>query len=142
MTNRVTKQYNSPLGRDISGGIEMAKVRIKNMMFYGFHGLYEYEREQGQKFFIDIEIETKDDSAAAADDPVNAVQSATVYAVVRDNVENKRFMLLQALGHHVNLELLQAMPMAKSSTIVIRKPSVPIAGPLDCVEVEVHTDRE
>ncbi|MDO4203687.1 MAG: dihydroneopterin aldolase [Selenomonadaceae bacterium] len=120
----------------------MAKVRIKNMMFYGFHGVYEYEREQGQKFFIDIEVETRDDSVAEADDPVNAVQSATMYAIIRDTVENKRFMLLQALGYHVNQEILKAMPMAKSSTIVIRKPSVPIAGPLDCVEVEVCTSRE
>lgn len=120
----------------------MAKVRIKNMMFYGFHGVYEYEREQGQKFFIDIEVETKDDSAAEADDSVNAVQSATMYAIIRDTVENKRFMLLQALGYHVNQEILKAMPVAKSSTIVIRKPSVPIAGPLDCVEVEVSTCRE
>lgn len=120
----------------------MAKVRIKNMMFYGFHGLYEYEREQGQKFYIDIEVETRDDSVAQADDPVNAVQSATVYAVIRDAVENKRFMLLQALGLHVNQEILKAMPMAKASTIIIRKPSVPIAGPLDCVEVEVCTKRE
>ena len=34
----------------------MARISIKNMMFYGFHGIYEYEREQGQKFFIDVEL--------------------------------------------------------------------------------------
>lgn len=120
----------------------MAKVRIKNMMFYGFHGVYEYEREQGQKFYIDIEVETIDNSAGKTDDPSNSVHSATMYSIIFDAVEKKRFMLLQALGYHVNEEILKAMPMAKSSTIVIRKPSVPIAGPLDCVEVEVCTHRE
>ncbi|MBQ3971601.1 MAG: dihydroneopterin aldolase, partial [Selenomonadaceae bacterium] len=38
----------------------MAKIRIHNMMFYGFHGIYEYEREQGQKFYIDVEVEMDD----------------------------------------------------------------------------------
>jgi dihydroneopterin aldolase len=41
----------------VIGVTTMAKVRILNMMFYGFHGVYEYEREQGQKFYIDVEIE-------------------------------------------------------------------------------------
>ena len=26
----------------------VAKIRVHNMLFYGFHGIYEYEREQGQ----------------------------------------------------------------------------------------------
>ena len=43
----------------------MATVSIKNMMFYGFHGVYEYEREQGQKFFLDVTCETKDDKVHA-----------------------------------------------------------------------------
>ena len=41
----------------------MVKVRIHNMMFYGFHGYYEYEREQGQKFFFDVELKIEDDKA-------------------------------------------------------------------------------
>ena len=30
------------------GVVKMAKASIKNMMFYGFHGVYEYEREQAE----------------------------------------------------------------------------------------------
>ena len=52
----------------VIGVTTMAKVRILNMMFYGFHGVYEYEREQGQKFFIDVEIETKDDKLVETDE--------------------------------------------------------------------------
>ena len=45
----------------------MSKIKIVNMMFYGFHGIYEYEREQGQKFYLDVEMETKDQRAAESD---------------------------------------------------------------------------
>ena len=120
----------------------MAKVRIHNMMFYGFHGFYEYEREQGQKFFIDVELETKNDQAVESDDINDAVDTAVVYGIVKDVTENKRFQLLMALGGHIADKLLQKYSKAKSATVCIRKPSVPISGPIDYVEVETTRTAE
>ena len=125
-----------------SGGGRMAMIRIRNMMFYGFHGIYEYEREQGQKFFVDVSLETRDNHAAETDKAEDGVDSAHVYTFVRDVVENKRFTLLQSLATEVNRQLLKAFPQCKAATTMIRKPSVPIAGPLDCVEVEVTSQAE
>ena len=47
-------------------------------MFYGFHGVYEYEREQGQKFYFDVEIETLDDRASDTDNIRDGVDYAAV----------------------------------------------------------------
>ena len=44
-------------------------------MFYGFHGMYEYEREQGQKFYFDVEATTKDDKVVESDDVADTVDS-------------------------------------------------------------------
>ena len=71
----------------------MARASIKNMMFYGFHGVYEYEREQGQKFYLDVTAETKDDKVVETDDIKDGVDIAAVYDVVKDVTENKRFTL-------------------------------------------------
>lgn len=120
----------------------MAKIRIHNMMFYGFHGFYEYEREQGQKFFIDVELETKSDQAVESDDLKDAVDTAAVYGIVKDVTENKRFQLLMALGGHIADKLLQKYSMVKSAKVCIRKPSVPISGPIDYVEVETTRTAE
>ena len=120
----------------------MATIRIRNMMFYGFHGIYEYEREQGQKFFVDVALETRDNHAAETDKAEDGVDSAQVYTFVRDVVENKRFTLLQSLATEVNRQLLKTFPQCAAATTLIKKPSVPIAGPLDCVEVEVRSKSE
>lgn len=114
----------------------MAKVRIHNMMFYGFHGVYEYEREQGQKFYVDIEIETKDNRMAETDDVKDGVDSAAIYDIVKDVTENKRFQMLGALSAHIGDKLLAKYPHFRTVTARIRKPSVPISGPIDYVEVE------
>jgi len=119
----------------------MAKVRIHNMMFYGFHGVYEYEREQGQKFFIDVEIELNEEKALDTDDVKDGVDTAAVYDIVRDATENKRFQLLMTLAAHIGDRLLQKYPHFNAVTAKIRKPSVPISGPLDCVEVEATRHR-
>ena len=76
----------------------MAKASIKNMMFYGFHGVYEYEREQGQKFYIDVEVETKDDKVVETDRIEDGVDMAAIYETVKDVTENQRFTMLAALG--------------------------------------------
>ncbi len=115
----------------------MARVSIKNMMFYGFHGVYEYEREQGQKFYVDVTIATKDDKAADTDKVEDGVDTAAVYDVVKDAVENKRFQLLVALGAHIGDRLLEKYDHFQEVTVTIRKPSLPIPGPLDYEEVQV-----
>lgn len=114
----------------------MAKVRIHNMMFYGFHGVFEYEREQGQKFYVDIEVETSDEHVGE-DDVKVGVDPAAVYDVVKEVTENKRFQMLGALAAHIGDKLLAKYGHFLAVTARIRKPSVPISGPIDYVEVEV-----
>ena len=115
----------------------MAKASIKNMMFYGFHGVYEYEREQGQKFFLDVTCETKNDRVVESDAIEDGVDIAAVYDIVKDVTENKRFTTLSALGGHIGDKLLKKYPHFAAVTVTTRKPNVPISGSLDYVEVSV-----
>lgn len=115
----------------------MAKIVIKNMMVYAFHGIYEYEREQGQKFFIDVEMLTADDRAAETDNPDEGIDAAVAYGHIRSIVKNSRSKLLMTVAKHVGDDLLEKYPHLKEVTTRIRKPSVAVVGPLDYVEVEV-----
>ena len=116
----------------------MVKVRIHNMMFYGFHGYYEYEREQGQKFFFDVELIMQDDKAANTVSLNDGVDTSRVYDIVKEVTENKRFHLMAALAGHIADRLLEKFPHIDEAMVRVRKPSVPIAGPIDYVEVEVN----
>ena len=115
----------------------MATASIKNMMFYGFHGYYEYEREQGQKFYLDVTVETKDDTVCDTDDIKDGVDIAAVYDIVKDVTENKRFTTLSALCGHIGDKLLKKYSHYAAVTTTVRKPNVPMSGSLDYVEVSV-----
>ena len=128
---------NTEIGKYDLGVYTMANIRIVNMMVYGFHGIYEYEREQGQKFYFDVEVVTRDDKAADSDDAKDTVLTASIYSLVKDTVENKRFQLMQALAGHIGDKLIEKYGNIAEVTIKVRKPNVTINGPIDYVEVEV-----
>jgi len=119
----------------------MAKISIRNIMFYGFHGVYEYEREQGQKFYFDVELETLNDKASETDEVDDAVDYASVYQLVKDIAENKRFHLLEALSAYINEQIVKEYALVGVVTTRVRKPSVPISGQIDFVQVEMTKRR-
>lgn len=111
------------------------KILLQNMMFYGFHGAHEYEREQGQRFYVDVEISADLSLAATNDDLSQTIDYTLVYNQIKEVMENHRFQLLEAVSAHIAEAILKAT-IAAEVTIRIRKPAVPIPGPLDYVQVE------
>lgn len=119
----------------------MAKIRLINMMFYGFHGTYEYERELGQRFYFDVEAVTGNDSAV--DNEIgDEVHSTSIYASVKESVENNRFHHMRALAAHIADQLLGQYDSLTEVTVKARKSNATIAGPIDYVEVEVTRKRQ
>ena len=78
----------------------------------------------------------------SADDVKDAVDTASVYDIVGDAVKNKRYQLLISLSAHIGDKLLARYPHFLAVTATIRKPSVPISGPIDYVEVETTRTRK
>ena len=115
----------------------MAKIRLVNMMLYGFHGTYEYERELGQKFYFDVEAVTKDDDVIDDDESNDNVHSTAIYATVKETVENKRFTHMRALAGHIADKLLSQYQNLAEVTVIARRNNATITGPMDYVEVEV-----
>ncbi|MEN6413208.1 MAG: dihydroneopterin aldolase [Veillonellales bacterium] len=117
------------------------KILLKNMMFYGFHGVYEYEREQGQRFYIDVELHTDAAVPGETDNLKQAIDYSIVYGQIKEIVENHRFQLLEALGTRIANMLLANWNAVTAVTVRLRKPAVPIPGPIDYVQVEINRSR-
>ena len=119
----------------------MEKILLSNMVFYGFHGVYEYEREQGQRFYVDVEMLTDTYEAARTDKLELSVDYTAIFTKVRDIVENQRFYLIEALANKI-AEVVLENELVISTTVRVRKPSAHIPGALDYVQAEVTRGRE
>ena len=74
------------------------KVELHGLELFGHHGVHEEERQQGQRFVYDVELEVGE---RGADDRIeNAVDYREVAATVRE-VAAGQFWLLEALASAV-----------------------------------------
>lgn len=106
------------------------------MVFYGYHGAFIEEQKLGQRFEVDLEFELDASKAFQSDMLSDTISYVGVYDTVLQLMTNTPFRLLETLANRILETLLNQYPLL-SARIKIRKPSVPLPGILDHVEVEV-----
>ena len=126
----------------MSAEVCMEKISLKNMVFYAFHGTDYLEKKQGQRFFIDLEMECCLTKACCSDRLNDTVNYAKVFEDVKQMVEGQRFELLEALAHRIALTLLYDYPDIDKITISVRKNPFTIKGSLDYIQVTLTRTRE
>jgi 7,8-dihydroneopterin aldolase/epimerase/oxygenase len=100
------------------------KVELRGLELYGYHGVHDHEREQGQRFLYDVELEVGE---RGADDRIeNAVDYSKVAATVRD-VAERPYSLLEALATAVADELAERFA-PEHVKVRVRKPEVRPGG--------------
>lgn len=114
----------------------MDRITLKNMVFFGYHGVLPAEGELGQRFQIDVDLGLHLAPAGQADDLNLTVSYAAVFAIVKDITENRRFQLIEALAETVAGEILSRFPVEQVA-VTVRKPSAPVAGIFDYAEVAI-----
>ena len=114
----------------------MDVIKLCNIVFYAHHGYYKAERELGQRFELDIEVECDLKSAAIDDDLQKTVDYRKIYSLAKDTFENYKFKLLETVAERIAKQILQAYPVY-TVLIRVRKPHVPLKGFLDHVEIEI-----
>lgn len=119
----------------------MDRIRMKNLAFFGYHGVMEEEKTLGQKFFLDIELYADLNKAGKSDEVEDTVHYGEVYEVVKDIVENKRFKLIEALAESIADSVLEGFKKVQKINVTVRKPEAPVAGIFDYVAVEIERMR-
>jgi dihydroneopterin aldolase len=103
------------------------KIQIKGLRVYGYHGVMEHERDEGQYFIVDASIKVDAERASATDDISNTVSYAEIAQLIAENVRNNPVNLLETLSQRLADEILAAAgPWAKKVKVTVSKPDAPI----------------
>jgi dihydroneopterin aldolase len=112
------------------------KIKIVGLRVYGYHGVLEHERQDGQYFIVDATITIDSERASATDDVANTVSYAEIANLISENVRNNPVNLLETLSQRLVDEVLfAASPWAKKVKITVSKPDAPIDLYFDTVQV-------
>ena len=119
------------------------KISIKGLRVYGYHGVMEHEREEGQYFIVDATIRVDAERASSTDDISNTVSYAEIAQLIAENVRNNPVNLLETLSQRLADEILfAASPWAKKVKVTVSKPDAPIDLYFDTVSVTAKAKRQ
>tara|TARA_Y100000746_G_C15272787_1_gene354305 strand:+ start:128 stop:496 length:369 start_codon:yes stop_codon:yes gene_type:complete len=114
----------------------MGIIRLNNMNFYGYHGVYEFEKEQGTNFEIDLELFTDLTKSSASDNIEDTINYEEVYELVKKVFGSKSYFLLEKLANSISRSIFKEYKIEKL-IIRVRKIDAPIDGKLDSVEIQL-----
>jgi len=103
----------------------MTTIELAGLEVFGYHGVNEDERRDGQRFLYDLELEVGE--AGSTDRIEDAVDYREVAGLVREVSESRAFHLLEALAAAVADALLESFPLERVR-VRVRKPGVRPAG--------------
>lgn len=116
-------------------------IRIKNAVFYAYHGTEEDEQNLGGKFEVDVDLYCDVTAAADKDALRKTVDYEKVYAVISDVVLARKYRLLEAIGMTIGKAIIRDFYNVERVVTRIRKPHPPVKGVVDYVEVEISQTR-
>ena len=116
-------------------------IRLKNMQFYGFHGVSESEKHLGGRFEVDLEMQLPLKKSCDSDNLNDTVDYEKIYKTVDSCIKKDKFYLIEALANSIASDILQNFPI-NSLLVRVRKPHAPVKGVLDTVEVELERRKE
>lgn len=112
----------------------MGLIQIENMEFYSFHGHFKEERIVGNKFLVDLTIETDMTLPAASDNLKDAVNYQRVYEIVKLQMEMKSHLLEHIAGRILDA-IYSEMVGIKKATVKVSKMNPPMGGKIRSVSI-------
>lgn len=118
------------------------KVLLTGVTFYGYHGSNAAERERGQRFVVDVEIETDLSRPGATDNLNDTINYSAVCKTIGTIMEGESRNLIERVSHEVAEKILCDFP-ASAVRIRITKPHPPIKGrTVGTAAVEIYRQRQ
>lgn len=117
------------------------KIILKQLQFYGFHGLFPEEKKLGQRFLIDVDLYASLRKAGETDDMYDSIDYGKAYETIKQIVEGDSKNLIEAVASDIAASLFTAFDLLEACQVKVTKPDPPIPGQYEAVAVEIHRKR-
>jgi dihydroneopterin aldolase len=117
------------------------KMRIDGIEAMGYHGLYESERENGQPFIVDVELELDLSKAGKSDDLNDSIDYNDVATLIHNEIVGPPITLIEALAENISRKMLAAYPSVEKTKVTVHKPRAPISVPFGDVSITIKRER-
>ncbi|QBE50210.1 dihydropteroate synthase [Leucobacter triazinivorans] len=136
-----TKESQDPCPADAAtptahGGLPCDRITLTGVEIFAHHGVFDFERERGQRFVIDVAVEVDLRGAAAGDELARTVHYGELAAAVVAAVERDPVDLIETVAERVAAVALE-FDGVRSAEVTVHKPDAPIEAAFSDVSVTV-----
>ena len=118
----------------------MGLIRIEQMEFYSFHGCFEEERIVGNRFIVDLEMETDMSHACETDQIADTLNYQTAYDLIKEAMKTNSY-LLEHIACRILDSLFSKFPELEKASVKVSKMNPPMGGKIKSVSVEISRSR-
>ncbi len=116
----------------------MDYIHVRDMQFFGYHGVLPEETVLGQRFRASVSLAVDIKKAGETDSLEHTVSYVGVYDICKEVIEGKPYKLIEAVAETVASRILsQYEGQVMGCRVEIIKPDPPIPGHYKEVAVEI-----
>jgi dihydroneopterin aldolase len=116
------------------------QLAVRGIAIHGHHGVFDFERREGQTFVVDLVLGVDTRKAAASDDLADTVDYGTLVDAVTKAVGQDPVDLVETLAQRIADVCLEPGPV-EWVEVTLHKPHAPIAATFDDVALTIRRSR-
>ena len=119
---------------------QLDRITLSGLRVRGHHGVFDFEREQGQYFVVDVTLHLPVRAAAASDDVADTVHYGELADRIATIVGGEPVNLIETLAERIADATLRDQRV-HAVEVTVHKPQAPIAQTFDDVAVTITRSR-
>jgi dihydroneopterin aldolase len=113
------------------------KISIKGIKGYGYHGVFDFEKRDGQDFFVDLEIDIDLQGASKSDVLTDSVDYSLLTVIAKEAIEKLQFDLIERLAGFIADTIKENFSRVEKIAVTVHKPSAPVQESVTDIAVTI-----
>lgn len=116
----------------------MNTIIIKNLKIFAFHGVHDYEKQNGQNFYIDAVLYTHKRIYDIYEDSINnTISYSEAIKFIKETMKIKSFDLIETAAENISKRLFEKFQLLEKLELTLKKPEAPINEDFEYVGVKI-----
>ncbi len=117
------------------------QIFLTGIAAFGYHGLFDHERQNGQDFFVDVAMTVDLSAASKSDEIQDTVNYAKITNLVVKHITTDPVNLIEKLAGRIADQILADNVKVSLVTVTVHKPQAPVDAVLKDIAVQVTRKR-
>jgi len=119
----------------------MDRIYLTGISAFAFHGVYENERREGQKFSVDLVLDVDLYPAGVSDDLKDSVDYSLIAKVAHEELVGDPCNLIEAVAERIAGRILKEFESIQEISVKVHKPDADVGIALNDIAVEIERRR-